>query len=233
MQLDEWATRAREQVSDFAGRTGPGIDVRVVFDQSRYTQARLGELGGNLAAGAAIVALVVFVMMGWRSALIVGAALPLSASVTLFGLDLAGQQIHQMSIFGMIIAIGLLIDNAIVITDETRRRLAEGLTANAAAEAAVRHLFAPLAASTFTTVLGFMPIFLLPGNMGDFVRPITIAVIFALIASFLIALTLIMERNCAGSCTRFPPSPTPKPAFRAANQNSGSRPTKPRRGWRV
>jgi multidrug efflux pump len=97
VQLDEWATRAREQVSDFAGRTGPGIDVRVVFDQSRYTQARLGELGGNLAAGAAIVALVVFVMMGWRSALIVGTALPLSASVTLFGLDLAGQQIHQWS----------------------------------------------------------------------------------------------------------------------------------------
>jgi len=191
VQLDEWATRAREQVSEFAGPTGPGFDVRVVFDQSRYTQARLGELGGNLAAGAAIVVLVVFVMMGWRSALIVGAALPLSASVTLFGLDLAGQQIHQMSIFGMIIAIGLLIDNAIVITDETRRRLAEGLNPNAAAEAAVRHLFAPLAASTFTTVLGFMPIFLLPGNVGDFVRPIAIAVIFALIASFLIALTLI------------------------------------------
>lgn len=130
-------------------------------------------------------------MMGWRAALVVGAALPLSAGATLFGLDVAGQQLHQMSIFGMIIAIGLLIDNAIVMTDEVRHRLAAGLTPDAAAEAAVRHLFAPLAASTFTTILGFMPIFLLPGNVGDFVGPIAIAVIFALIASFTIALTMI------------------------------------------
>ena len=191
VQLDEWATRAREHVSEFAGRTGPGFDVRVVFDQSRYTQAHLGELGGNLAAGAAIVVLVVFVMMGWRSALIVGAALPLSAGVTLFGLDALGQQIHQMSIFGMIIAIGLLIDNAIIMSDEVKRRLAEGLAPAAAAETAVQTLFTPLAASTFTTILGFMPIFLLPGNVGDFVKPIAIAVIVALTASHFIALTLI------------------------------------------
>ena len=191
VQLDEWAARARAQVAEFDARLGSGIAARAIFDQSRYTQARLGELGGNLAAGAAIVVLVVLVMMGWRAALVVGAALPLSAGITLFGLDVVGQQIHQMSIFGMIIAIGLLIDNAIVVTDEVRRRLGEGLAPAAAAEAAVRHLFTPLAASTFTTILGFMPIFLLPGNVGDFVGPIAIAVIFALGASFIIALTIV------------------------------------------
>lgn len=191
VQLDEWTVQARAQVTEFANQIGAGIDVRVIFDQSRYTQARLSELGGNLAAGAVIVVLVVLVMMGWRAALMVSAALPLSAGATLFGLDLVGQQIHQINIFGMIIAIGLLIDNAIVITEEVRQRLAAGLAPHAAAKAAVGHLFAPLAASTFTTALGFMPIFLLPGNVGDFVRPIAIAVILALIASFIIALTLI------------------------------------------
>ncbi len=191
VHLDDWSARARDQVAGFAEGVGDGVQLRVVFDQSRYTDARLRGLGGNLAAGAVVVMFVVFVAMGWRPALIVGAALPLSAAITLFGLDLAGQQIHQMSIFGMIIAIGLLIDNAIVMTEEVRKRLLEGDTPAVAARAAVSYLAAPLSASTFTTVLGFMPIFLLPGNVGDFVRPIAVSVILALIASFAIAMTLI------------------------------------------
>ncbi|MEA3277719.1 MAG: efflux RND transporter permease subunit [Pseudomonadota bacterium] len=191
VHLDDWATQARDLVAEFGNGIGDGIAVDLVFDQNRYTGNRLGELGGNLGAGAAVVVLVVFFMMGWRAALIVGAALPLSAAMTLFGLDVAGQQIHQMSIFGMIIAIGLLIDNAIVMTDEVRTRRGEGLAPIAAAEAAVRHLFGPLAASTFTTILGFMPIFLLPGNVGDFVGPIAVSVILALTASFAMAMTII------------------------------------------
>jgi multidrug efflux pump subunit AcrB len=191
VHLNAWAAEARARVTEFAAVAGSGVAVPVVFDQSAYTNARLAELGGNLTAGAVIVMLVVLLAMGWRSALVVGAALPLSAAVTLFGLDVAGQQIHQMSIFGMIIAIGLLIDNAIVVTDEVRKRLSRGEAPAAAAAGAARYLAAPLGASTFTTVMGFMPIFLLPGNVGDFVRPIAVAVILALVASLLIAMTLI------------------------------------------
>ena len=109
-----------------------------------------------------------------------------------FGLTFFGEQIHQMSIFGMIIAIGLLIDNAIVMTDDvsrTRRRTVR--RRQAAVSGAIRHLFAPLFASTFTTILGFMPVFLLPGNVGDFVGPIAIAVVLALIASFALSMTVI------------------------------------------
>jgi multidrug efflux pump subunit AcrB len=191
VHLDDWAARARSLVADFEKEFGGNLGVDLVFDQSGYANDRLGALGSNLGAGAAVVVLVVFFSMGWRAALIVGAALPLSAAITLFGLDLTGAQIHQMSIFGMIIAIGLLIDNAIVMTDEVRTRRTEGLHPVQAAETAVRHLFPPLAASTFTTILGFMPIFLLPGNVGDFVGPIAVSVILALAASFAISMTLI------------------------------------------
>uniref|UniRef100_UPI0025EE2BF2 efflux RND transporter permease subunit n=1 Tax=Thiohalocapsa sp. TaxID=2497641 RepID=UPI0025EE2BF2 len=170
---------------------GGVLGVAVLFDQSRYTNARLGELGGNLIACAAVVMAVVLLTMGLRSALIVGAALPLSAAIALFGLDFAGGQIHQMSIFGMIIALGLLIDNAIVMTDAVRARRAAGAAPDVAVADAVRHLGVPLAASTLTTVLGFMPIFLLPGNIGDFIGPIAVSVILALAASFLISMTLI------------------------------------------
>jgi multidrug efflux pump subunit AcrB len=191
VNLDDWAARARALVAGFAPEAGKAIAVQVGFDQSRYTTERLASLGGNLLAGAAVVMAVVLLTMGWRAALVVGAALPLSAALTLFGLDLAGEQIHQMSIFGMIIAIGLLIDNAIVMTEEVRTRRAAGRAPPDAARAAVSDLFAPLAASTFTTILGFMPVFLLPGNVGDFVGPIAVAVILALAVSFALSMTLI------------------------------------------
>jgi multidrug efflux pump subunit AcrB len=191
VRLAAWAEQARARVAEFAEGIGQGITVPVVFDQSRYTSARLAELGWNLAAGAALVVLVVFLAMGWRAALVVATALPLCAGLTLFGLDWAGQLIHQMSIFGMIIAIGLLIDNAIVMTDEVRVNLDRGLAPAQVVEKSVKRLFLPLAASTLTTILGFMPILLLPGNIGDFVGPIALAVILALLASFFVALTLI------------------------------------------
>lgn len=191
VRVDHWAGTARDTVDDFAAESGAGIDVDVVFDQSVYTAERLSTLGGNLLAGAALVMLVVFAGMGWRAALVVGSALPLSAALTVFGLSAWGQQIHQMSIFGMIIAIGLLIDNAIVMTDEVKKRLDDGRERAAAVKDALAHLFVPLSASTLTTILGFMPVFLLPGAMGDFVGPIAIAVVLALAASFLISVTLI------------------------------------------
>lgn len=191
IRLDRWATVARDAVETFAAETGAGVDVEVVFDQSTYTEDRLSNLSGNLLAGAALVMLVVFVGMGWRAAIIVGSSLPLSASLAVFGLSVAGQQIHQMSIFGMIIAIGLLIDNAIVMTDEVKKKLDLGEERTAAVRKALSHLFVPLLASTLTTILGFMPVFLLPGAMGDFVGPIATSVVLALAASFFVSITII------------------------------------------
>ena len=191
IRLDQWAVDARAVVDEFAEGPGAGVDVQVVFDQSTYTEDRLSTLGGNLLAGAGLVMLVVFAGMGWRAAIIVGSSLPLSAALTVFGLSVAGQQIHQMSIFGMIIAIGLLIDNAIVMTDEVKKKLDAGQERVDAVKNALSHLFVPLLASTLTTILGFMPVFLLPGAMGDFVGPIAISVVLALAASFFISITII------------------------------------------
>jgi multidrug efflux pump subunit AcrB len=191
VRLDRWAEQAQATATAFAAEVDPRITLDTAFDQSRYTAERLGALAGNLIAGAAVVVLVVWMMMGWRPALIVGSALPLSASLSLFGLTFFGEQIHQMSIFGMIIAVGLLIDNAIVMTDQVVTRRRGGATPVGAVTESIRHLFSPLFASTLTTILGFMPVFLLPGNVGDFVGPIAIAVVLALIASFVLAMTVI------------------------------------------
>ncbi|NNF16305.1 MAG: efflux RND transporter permease subunit [Gammaproteobacteria bacterium] len=191
IRVDKWAVKAHAVVDEFRRTTGQGIDVSIAFEQSGYTSARLSTLSGNLLAGALVVMLVVFLGMGWRASLVVGMALPLSASLTLFGLTFTSQQIHQMTIFGMIVAIGLLIDNAIVMTDEIKQRRDQGMARVDAIRHSVSHLFVPLLASTLTTILGFMPVFLLPGASGDFVSPIALAVVLALSASFLISISII------------------------------------------
>ncbi len=98
VRLDQWAIAARDTIEAFTEQFDATVTVDVSFDQSRYTEARLHDLGGNLLAGALVVMLVVLLGMGWRAALVVGAALPLSAAFTLFGLTLFGQQIHQITI---------------------------------------------------------------------------------------------------------------------------------------
>ena len=190
IRLDQWAKRTEQMLTQFAN-DNQGLAITTVFDQNVFTEQRLSSLGGNLLAGALLVMAVVLVSMGWRASLIVGSSLPLSAALAFFGLSLFGQQLHQMAIFGMIIAIGLLIDNAIVITDEIKKNIDHGASPVEAIQASLQHLFVPLLASTLTTILGFMPVFLLPGAMGDFVGPIAIAVVLALTASFFTAVVII------------------------------------------
>ena len=186
-----WATKSRAVVEEFRSEVGGRVRVDDVFDQTIYTSERLSSLANNLMAGALVIFFVVIFTMGLRSAVVVGSALPLAAALTLFALTLTGGTLQQMSIFGMIIALGLLIDNAIVVVDEVRRQLNAGATRSDAVTHTIHHLFAPLLASTLTTVLAFAPIPLLQGNMGDFVGPIGTSVVLALLASFCLAMTLI------------------------------------------
>ncbi len=189
-QVHHWAQKIQKEGSIFQKEVG-GFSLKTVFNQSEYTQARLEGLVNNLYAGSIVVILVIFFFMGWRSAVIVSLALPLSISITLFGLMMIGEQLQQMTIFGMIIAIGLLIDNAIVITEEISAKIRQNISRQKALEQTINHLFVPLGASTLTTILGFMPIFLLSGNMGDFASSMAYSVIIALVSSFLVSMTII------------------------------------------
>ena len=192
LRSDVWTQNALGVVEQFNRDFSGTLTATVAFEQNEYTATRLADLSMNLLMGCAVVMMVILLFMGFRAAWIVGLALPLCAAFALFSLSFYNEQIHQMSIFGMIIAIGLLIDNAIVITDEIRINLQDpNLTRVGAMAKSVAHLFAPLLASTLTTILGFMPIFLLDGNIGDFVGPIAISVVMALIGSLFISLTII------------------------------------------
>jgi multidrug efflux pump subunit AcrB len=189
-RIDAWSVDAMTVVDDFRTFVGDGVGVDVVFDQARYTNSRFAELLSNMAIAVVVVVGVVFLMMGWRLGIIVGMALPIVVSLTIFSLFLMGESLHQMSVYGIVIALGLLIDNAIVMGDEVKKRKAEGDPPAEAVTRSVRHLFLPLLASTLTTVLAFMPLVLLPGGPGDFVGAIGKSVTIAVCWSFLTALTV-------------------------------------------
>ena len=154
LRSDVWTENALAVVEQFNKDFSGTLTATVAFEQNEYTATRLADLSMNLLMGCAVVMMVILLFMGFRAAWIVGLALPLCAAFALFSLSFYDEQIHQMSIFGMIIAIGLLIDNAIVITDEIRINLQDpNLTRVGAMAKSVSHLFVPLLASTLTTIL--------------------------------------------------------------------------------
>ncbi|MBL4844948.1 MAG: efflux RND transporter permease subunit [Planctomycetes bacterium] len=190
-RIDRWSSAAREALDEFRAELPRGVALETVFDQSRYTEARLRRLFENLGLGIVLVMGVLLVIMGWRSALLVGLALPLASLGVFAGMRLLEVPLHQMSVTGLIIALGLLIDNAIVVVDEVEARLSRGAPAGEAIPQAVRHLAVPLLSSTLTTALAFMPMVLMPGPAGEFVGAIGLSVILALASSLFLALTVI------------------------------------------
>ncbi|MCU0789907.1 MAG: efflux RND transporter permease subunit [Nitratireductor sp.] len=190
LQVDRWMGDVRSAVTLRAQALPLGLTIDTIFDQSRYTTERLTEVGMNMLIGVVLVIAVLFVTLGWRSALIVAAVLPVVSLASVATLNALSVPIHQMSVTGLIVALGLLVDAAIVMTDEVGKRLRAGKDRLTAVSDSVRLLSMPLAASTATTILSFLPLLLLPGPAGDFVGSIAISVIVMLAWSFIVAVTI-------------------------------------------
>ncbi|MEL6872210.1 MAG: efflux RND transporter permease subunit, partial [Pseudomonadota bacterium] len=190
LQVDGWMARIKRTLASYEKELPYTLQQSQLFDQSVYTWNRLMGVLTNLGIGVSLVVLVLFITLGWRAALIVAVILPLASLISIYGLQLTGISIHQMSVTGLIVALGLLVDAGIVMTDDIRRRLAAGTDRLVAVQQGIARLWAPLLASTVTTALAFMPMVLLPGPAGDFVGSIATAVIIMLFASFALALTI-------------------------------------------
>ncbi len=191
LRIDQWSADIKPILDDFESDLPRGVVLDRIYDQNDYVAYRMNKLLQNLFMGCIAVFVVIFFLMGLRSAIVVSLALPLSAMMVLFGMRVMSIPVHQMSITGLIIALGLLIDNAIIIVEETSIRLRAGLAPVHAVTDSVRHLFFPLFGSTLTTALAFAPIALMPGPAGEFVGAIAINVIIAIFSSLFLALTII------------------------------------------
>lgn len=189
-QIDTWSDAIKAEVASFAKTLPQGIEVTQIFDQNQYTTKRFGELAMNLIVGALIVAGILVFSLGWRSGLIVCVNLPLAAMFSIGVMNTMGIPIHQMSVIGLIVALGLLVDAAIVMTNEIRSRLLAGIPRIEAVRISIERLTVPLLASTLTTISAFLPMVLLPGPAGDFIGSIATCVIIMLIASLMLALVV-------------------------------------------
>ncbi|MGH7781572.1 MAG: efflux RND transporter permease subunit [Candidatus Binataceae bacterium] len=173
-------------------RLPKGINLSVVMDQSFYVREAIRNLSDEAVIGAVLAALVMFVFIAeWRSTIMVAFAIPLSILAALIGLYFTGNSINAMTLGGLALAVGRLIDDAIIVIENTHRYLDQGTPPAQAAMEAAGEVAMPVFAATISTIVIFFPVVFLTG-IGKFLfTPLAVAVAFAIAASYLVAMTVV------------------------------------------
>ena len=160
------------------------------FDQTESVGRRLKGLGRDFMIAILLVS-VTLLPLGFRAALVVMVSIPLSLAMGLTLLDLMGYNINQLSIVGLVIALGILVDDSIVVVENIERWMREGLARQEAAIEATKQIGLAVLGCTATLVLAFLPLIFLPEASGDFIRSLPLAVITTVLASLLVSITII------------------------------------------
>lgn len=174
-------------------------------DQAVSVKEDLDDVVSNALSGLIVVVLVLFLFIGLSESLIVAAIIPLSLLCSFAAMDALGLSLNSLSLLGLIVSLGLLVDNAIVVMQNIDRVHKLGLSRSEASRVATNQIAIAILSSTLTTLAAFFPLVLLPDTLGDFVRPIPQTIIFALTASLVISL-IITPVLCA---RHLPEKPSP------------------------
>jgi CzcA family heavy metal efflux pump len=184
----------RERVMAAADTFESRLPKRIVlergFDQSENVATRLNRLGTDFGIAILLVALTLL-PLGVRAASVVMISIPLSLAIGLSVLHLFGFSLNQISIAGFVVALGLLVDDSIVVVENIARFLREGHTRTQAAVLATQQIFQAILGCTATLALAFLPLMMLDGDAGKFIRVLPTAVLATIAASLLVALTII------------------------------------------
>ncbi|MFC1851146.1 efflux RND transporter permease subunit [candidate division CSSED10-310 bacterium] len=175
---------------EFKTELPASMSLFTVFDQSESVSRRLNSFFSNLLQGLILVSVVVLFAVGLRAAVIVMLAIPISIFIGIGLVDISGYGIEQMSIAGLVIALGLLVDNAIVVTENISRFLRMGKSHQEAAVAGTSQIAWAIISATATTVLAFVPVIMMRNITGEFIRSMPLTVVYTLLASLFMALTL-------------------------------------------
>ncbi|MCK4755189.1 MAG: efflux RND transporter permease subunit, partial [Calditrichia bacterium] len=179
-----------DKITAFQTNLPAKIELDTVFDQSESVGYRLNGFFLNLFQGLILVGLVVLMAVGLRASGIVILAIPVSIMIGIGFVDLSGYGLEQMSIAGLVIALGLLVDNAIVVIENISRFMKMGYSNKEAAVKGTSQIAWAVVSSTTTTVLAFIPIMMMQNITGDFIRSMPVTVVYTLSASLLISLIL-------------------------------------------
>ncbi|MFQ5661698.1 MAG: efflux RND transporter permease subunit, partial [Candidatus Paceibacteria bacterium] len=165
--------------------------VLVAFDTGEFVKDDLRTLSFTGAQTITLVMVILFVAIGWREALIAGLAIPLSFLIGFIGLYSTGNTINFISLFSLILAVGILVDSAIVVTEGTHTNMREGKIGKDAARKTIKEFHWLLTSGTMTTIAVFAPLFFISGVTGEFIAGIPFTIIFVLVASLFVALGII------------------------------------------
>ena len=168
-----------------------GVEFIVANFQPEDVQVKVSSFVSNLLQAVVIVIIVMVIFLGLRTGIIVASLIPGAMVTTFLLMSFTGVGIDQMSLAGLLIALGMLVDNAIVVSENCLVRLESGQTTKEAALGASQELWAPLLVSSLTTAAAFLPFYLGDGGSSEFVAPIFKVVTMALLASWLLAMTMI------------------------------------------
>jgi multidrug efflux pump len=167
------------------------LAVTLTNDQSDLVRKQLHNLENNIIMGVLLVVLVLFYFLGTRNALFVGMAIPLSMLMSFLIISLIGFKINMIVLFSMILALGLLVDNAIVVVENIYRFVDLGFSPFKAAKNAVGEIAGPIITSTLTTLAAFLPLAFWGGITGEFMKNLPITLIIVLSSSLFVALVIV------------------------------------------
>ena len=160
------------------------------FDQADMVSKRLGHLGFDFVL-AIVLVVITLLPLGFRASLIVMISIPLSLALGLIALNLLGFSLNQLSIVGLVVALGLLVDDSIVVVENIERWLREGHSRQDAILKGTKQIGIAVVGCTVTLVIAFLPLAFLPDMAGEFIRSLPMAVITSVLASMIVALTLV------------------------------------------
>ncbi len=183
--------RVRKEMEEVSKSFPPGVTYDVPYDTTRFIEVSIKEVVKTLAEAMILVILVVYLFLqSWRATLIPGVAVPVSLIGTFAGMSVLGFSINTLTLFGMVLAIGMVVDDAIVVVENVERHMANGLSPKDAAKKAMDEVTGPVIAIVLVLCAVFVPVGFLGGITGELYKQFAITIAMSVIISGLVALTL-------------------------------------------
>ncbi len=190
--VSDAVTESLDDLRERLQKLDPSLQLTIVTDQARYIRQSVSEVLRTALYGGLLAILVLFLFLrSWKTTLIISLAIPISVVATFFLMYVAGISLNIMSLGGLTLGIGLLVDNAIVVLESIQRRRDAGMDEIEAAQAGSSEVARAVIASTLTTICVFVPIVFVEGVAGQLFGDQAMTVAFSLVVSLLVALTVI------------------------------------------
>ncbi len=174
-----------------SGLIPQNMRVEITNDMSDQVKKQVSNLENSIIMGMIFVITILFFFLGFRNALFVGLAIPMSMLISFVVLGFLGYTINMMILFGLVLALGMLVDNAIVVVENTYRFIGKGFSVFEATRQAVGEIAWPIIASTATTLVAFLPLIFWPGMVGSFMGLLPKTLIIVLTSSLFVALVIV------------------------------------------